>query len=79
MDRVNGLHLKRCYLPLLSDCESDVDTPASPESELSNPEIGASGDSHGGSSQLEEDKESDLEVAVSGGGSSQLEEIPGSE
>ena len=79
MDRVNGLHLKRCYLPLLSDCESDVDTPASPESESSNLEVGASGDSHdSGSSQLEEDKESDLEVAASGdshdSGSSQLEE-----
>ena len=84
MDRVNGLHLKRCYLPLLSDCESDVDTPASPESESSNPEVGASGDSHdSGSSQLEEDKESDLEVAASGdshSGSSQwqiLNDFPG--
>ena len=48
---------------------TDVDSLASRESESSNSEIGASGDSHGCSFQLEEDKESDLEVAVSVGGS----------
>ena len=45
----------------------------------SNPEIGASGDSRGCSSQLEDNKESNLEVAGSVGGLFQLEEVPGSD
>ena len=63
---MNGFHLKRCYLPLPSECESDVETPASSEGKSSNLEVAVPGNSHSGFSQQDENTSSDPEIAAPG-------------